>query len=192
MVRAAEMLERFYPDVLDCEYYLEHVDKDIQSIAVRSLGHSARERNVRTLLFYLERDETAQAARAGLRLLLNSHPQYMPQMIEAFRNSDGVLHNRLAEVLSSRIEYVLTKLLGYEHDFAAGVVNELITMGRVSELIEFLKRNRNKELEAKLVDIIRSRLSDSEVLARECSLFLPDHLLEKLGISRISAPAKKR
>lgn len=192
MVRAAETLERFYPDELDCEYYLEHVDKDIQSIAVRSLGHSPHERNVRTLLFYLERDETAQAARAGLRLLLNSHPQYMPQMIEAFRNSDGVLHNRLAEVLSSRIEYVLTKLLGYEHDFAAGVVNELITMGRVSELIEFLKRNRNKELEAKLVEILRVRLSDSEVLARECGLFLPDHLLQELGISRISPPAKKR
>lgn len=192
MLRAAETLEKFYPDVLLSEYYLEHVDKGIQSIAVRALGQVAKLENFRKLILYLERDDTAASAREGLRNLLNNHPNYTPRMIDQFQTSQGMLHQRLAEVLSHRIEYVITKLLGEEHDFAAGVIGELISMDRVSELIEFLKRNRNTELETKLIEIIQPRLQDSELLARECGLFLPENILERLEIGRISPPTKKR
>jgi hypothetical protein len=113
-------------------------------------------------------------------------------LVEAFQNSEGALHNRLAEVLSNRIEYIITKLLGHEHDVAAGIINELISMERVSEIIEFLKRNKNVELEDRLVEVIQPRLQDCELLAKECGLFLPDSILEKLGLKRLFPPARKR
>lgn len=192
MVRAAETLEKYYPEELASDYYLEHVDKDIQSIAVRSLGQTLRTGNLRKLIDYLERDETAAAAREGLRNLLNHHPKFILTLVEAFQNSEGALHNRLAEVLSNRIEYIITKLLGHEHDVAAGIINELISMERVSEIIEFLKRNKNVELEDRLVEVIQPRLQDCELLAKECGLFLPDSILEKLGLKRLFPPARKR
>ncbi len=192
MLRAAETLEKFYPEVLLSEYYLEHADRDIQSIAVRALGHVAKIDNFQKLILYLEREETANAAREGLRNLLNNHPNYTPRMIEQFTISKGILHQRLAEVLSHRIEYVITKLLSDEHDFAAGVIDELISMDRVSEIIEFLKRNKNAELETRLIEIIQRHLTDSELLERECGLFLPERILNRLGIARLSPPTKKR
>ncbi len=150
MLRAAETLEKYYPEVLFSELYLEHSDSGIQSIAVRALGQVANTHNFQKLIFYLARDETSGAAREGLRNLLNTHPNYTPRIIEQFQVSTGVLHQRLAEVLSQRIEYVISKLIGPEHDFAAGVIDELISMDRVSEIIEFLKRNKNFELETRL------------------------------------------
>ncbi len=143
MVSAAKMLGKYYPEVLFSDDYLEHVDKEIQSIAILSLGQTPRPENFRRLIEYLGRDETADAAREGLRNLLNHHPTFILKLVEAFQSSEAVLHNRLAEVLSHRIEYIITKLLGHERDVAAGIVGELISMGRVSEIIEFLKRNRN-------------------------------------------------
>lgn len=192
MVSAAKMLGKYYPEVLFSDDYLEHVDKEIQSIAILSLGQTPRPENFRRLIEYLGRDETADAAREGLRNLLNHHPTFILKLVEAFQSSEAVLHNRLAEVLSHRIEYIITKLLGHERDVAAGIVGELISMGRVSEIIEFLKCNRNPELEDRLVEVLRPRLQDSELLARECGIFLPDSILEKLGLERLSPPVKKR
>lgn len=192
MVRAMETLEKYYPDALCSDYYLEHVDKDIRAIAVRSLGQVPRSENLSRLIDYLGREDTAEAAREGLRNLLDHHPKFIVQLIRAFQSSEGILHRRLAEVLSSRIEYIITKLLGHERDVATDIINELISMERVSEIIEFLKRNKNLELEDRLVEILKPRLSDSERLARECGLFLSDAILEKLGLSRLSPQTQKR
>lgn len=193
MVRAAETLEKYYPEVLFSDYYLEHVDKDIQTIAVRALGQMPRSENLTKLIMYLGREGTTFAAREGLRNFLNHHPKFIVQLVDAFQHSEGgILHNRLAEVLSSRIEYIITKLLGQEHEVAAGIIDELISMGRVSEIIEFLKRNKNRELEDRLVGVLRPRLQDSEPLAKECGLFLPESILKKFGIERISPPDKRR
>lgn len=192
MLRAAETLEKFYPNDLLTDDYLEHTDREIQAIAVRALGKVASPEHFQRLIRYLGREETAAAAREGLRSLLNSHPNYTPRMIAQFDISGGMLHQRLAEVLSQRIEYVITKLIGDERVFAAGVIGELISMNRVSEIIEFLKRNRNAELETRLLEILQPRLETSETLARECGLFLPERILERMGIGRLTPPAKKR
>lgn len=192
MIRATETLEKFYPKVLLTPFYLEHRDKSIQSIAVRSLGSIPSPENFQRLIKYLEFEDTFSAAREGLRSLLNDHPRFMTSMVDAFQNSQGLLHQRLAEVLSHRIEYIIAKLLGYDHDFAAGVIDELISMNHVSEIIEFFKHNKNRELENKLIEIIRPRLRENEILARECGLFLSETLLEKLGIGRLAPVEKKR
>lgn len=192
VVRAAETLQRYFPKELESDYFLEHPDRDIQAIAIQALGRIPAKSNAKKLTFYLERDETAAAARVGLREILNRNPQLIPVIVDVFKQSSGMLRTRLAEVLSSRIEYIIAKLVGFERDFAAGVIEELISLEQVSELVEFLKRNRNPDLEDRLVEIIKPQLESSPVLARECGLFLSDHLLEKLGIERIHPEAKPR
>jgi len=192
MIRAGEMLEKYYPQVLYSDYYLEHVDKDIRSIAVRALGRMPRIENLYRLIEYLEREDSTAAAREGLRNLLDHHPAFIVQLIQVFQNSEDILHNRLAEVLSNRIEYIITKLLSHERTVATAILNELISMCRVSEIIEFLKRNKNVELEDNLISVLKPRLLDNEHLAKECSLFLPDRILDKLGLERILPQAQKR
>jgi len=186
MVRATQALEKLYPEELSATLYLEHGDKEIQSIAVRSLGHSPSLDHFSKLLFYLECDSTAKAAHEGLSELLSTHSNFIPKTIDAFVHTTGVLHQRLADVLSYRIEYIIAKLVGYDHDVAKGIIDELIRMGHVTEIIEFLKSNKNIELEAELIAIIKPQLQDNALLARECGLFLPDALLEKLGLERLS------
>ncbi|MCX8013822.1 MAG: glycosyltransferase family 2 protein, partial [Rectinema sp.] len=192
VVKAADTIARYFPQELAHEYYLEHPDRDIQSISIQALGRIPVRDNAILLTRYLERDETAVAARAGLREILNRNPQLIPVVIGVFKQSSGNLRTRLAEVLSSRIEYIISKLIGFESQFAEHVIHELISLERVSELVEFLKRNRNPEIEDKLISIIDSRIEDSPLLAQECGLFLPDRLLEKLGIQRITRATKPR
>lgn len=192
LANAVTTLEKFFPSILDDPVYLEHPDKIVRDAAIRALGSGSGELNVRRLVAFLGDDASAASARAGLRTLLDRQPRHIPLVARIFESSTGTLRSRLADVLSNRIEYIIGKLGSREANFAAGVLHELISMQRVSELVEFLKHNRDRNIEDRLLGLLESRLTDSEALRRECSLFLPDRLLDRLGLTRIVPPARKR
>ncbi|HWP69082.1 MAG TPA: HEAT repeat domain-containing protein, partial [Rectinemataceae bacterium] len=66
IVKAAENLGKFYGYALNKPAFLDHSDKDIRSIAIRSLGSGNSEENIRVLLHYLGDDLTILPARLGL------------------------------------------------------------------------------------------------------------------------------
>ena len=193
MVKAAECLEKYYSDIFDSPEFLEYSDKDIRAIAIRSLGLGNSEQQVRELLVYLGDELTMLPARLGLSRILASHPRLIPLVVEAFELSeDKKQRQNLAEVLAGRIEYFITKLSGKESENSARLIREVLELGKVSEIIEFLKLNKDEELEEAVLAIIREEVKQNEMLKTECGLYLPDRLLEKCGLDKIMPPAKKR
>ena len=193
MLKAAEVLEKFYGDVLDSPEFLDYNDVGIRAIAVRSLGSGNSEHCIESLLRYLGDEATASPARLGLSRILAAHPRLIPTVIEAFkRTTDKKLRQNLAEVLAGRIEYFITKLPGKEGENSARLMREVIELGKVSEIIEFLKLNKDEELEEQVVAIVKKEAANNERLRNECGLYLPDRLIEKCGLTRIIPPVKKR
>lgn len=193
MIKAAECLETYYSDVLDSPEFLEFDDEEIRSIAIRSLGHGNSEGCVNKLLRYLEDESMALPARIGLSGILEAHPRLIPPVVEAFeRAADKKVRQCLAEVLAGRIEYFIAKLSGNDAGSSKRLIREVIEMGKMSEIIEFLKLNRDGELEDAVVIIIREEAQKSETLRAECGRYLPDRLLEKCGLERIAPTAAKR
>ncbi|HWP68839.1 MAG TPA: glycosyltransferase family 2 protein, partial [Rectinemataceae bacterium] len=122
-----------------------------------------------------------------------AHPRFISVVVEAFEEAaDKRVQQNVAEVLAGRIEYFIGKLLGREGESAATLIREVLSLGKVSEVIEFLKLNKDAELEDAVVAIIRDEVGDNERLGTECGLYLPDRLLEKCGILRIVPSTKKR
>ncbi|MCE1196642.1 HEAT repeat domain-containing protein, partial [bacterium] len=192
MVKAAECMEKYYSDDLDAPEFLNHSDPTIRAIAIRSLGNGNAERHIAKLLGYLESDLTRLPAKMGLSKILAAHPRLIPPVAEAFdAASDKQIQQSLAEVLAGRIEYFITKLQGKERRSAKTLIREVIALGKFSEIIEFLKLNRDLELEDAVVAIIAQEAADNESLREECGLYLPDRVLEKCGLEKI-VPAPKR
>ena len=193
MVKAAECLEKHYSDILDSPEFLDFGDKDIRSIAIRSLGKGNSERHIEKLLAYLGEEATMPAARLGLSMILAFHPRFIPSVVEVFEASDEKkLRQNLAEVLAGRIEYFIAKLSGKESESSARLIREVLELGKVSEIIEFLKLNKDEELEDAVIAIIGAEAERNERLKGECGLYLPDRLLEKCGLKKIIPPARKR
>ena len=193
MVKAAECLEKYYSDILDSPEFLDSGDKDIRAIAIRSLGRGNNEQAIRGLLIYLGDETTIIPAQLGLSMILASHPRLIPSVVEAFESSeDKKMRQNLAEVLAGRIEYFITKLSGKESESSARLIREVLELGKVSEIIEFLKLNKDEELEEAVIAIIREEARRNEKLKTECGLYLPDRLLEKCGLGKIIPPARKR
>jgi len=193
MIKASECLEKYYGHILDSPDFLDCGDKEIRAIAIRSLGGGNSERHIAKLLAYLGDETTMPPARLGLSMILTSHPRFIPSVVEAFNSSeDKKLKQNFAEVLAGRIEYFIAKLSGKESESSARLIREVLGLGKVSEIIEFLKLNKDEELEDAVIAIIREEAERNERLKSECGLYLSDRLLEKCGLEKIIPPARKR
>lgn len=193
ITKAAESIEHSYVEVLDSPEFLDHGDKTIREIAIRSLGRGNNERKVEKLLRYLGDEETAFPARQGLSLILNAHPRFIPVVVDAFdRTSDKRLRQNIAEVLAGRIEYFIAKLAGKEKTNSSHLIREILRLGKVSEVLEFLKLNKDEELEDIMAGIIREEAAGNEMLRVDAGIYLPEKVLRKCGIERITPPASRR
>jgi len=193
MLKAAGCLEKFYSEVLNAPAFLESGDREIQAIAVRSLGSGRCEKCVEKLMAFLGNELTAAPAKLGLARILAAHPRLTPTVIEAFNSAtDKRVRQNLAEVLAGKIEYFIARLPDREGANSVRLIREVIELGKVSELIEFLKLNKDEHLEDAVLKIIREEVGASEKLRAECGLYLPDRILEKCGIARMIPPVKKR
>ncbi|MCE5257315.1 MAG: glycosyltransferase [Spirochaetaceae bacterium] len=193
IVAATAALETYFSKSLDDPFFLENSDKEIRAIAVRSLGNGMAEENVKVLLQYLNFEATLTPAKAGLSRILGAHPQHIPIVVAAFTSAqDDHLRQNIAEVLAGRIEYFVARLGSRDGEDAANIILELIKLGKVTEIIEFLKLNKDIELENMVLRIIGEQVHENDALRTECALYLPERLLAKLGLDRIINEPPKR
>jgi len=193
MLKAAECLEKECASILHSPEFLDHDDPAIRAIAIRSLGQGNSDDNIRLLIPYLVDDNTVLAARMGLSRIIANHPRLTPYVVEAFEKSnDKKLKKNLAEVLAARIDYFIAKLSSREKASSVRLLHEIIEQGKVSEIIEFLKLNKDIELEDAILAVVRDELEKIPALRTECGLYLPDRILEKCGMQRIIPPPRKR
>jgi cellulose synthase/poly-beta-1,6-N-acetylglucosamine synthase-like glycosyltransferase len=193
MLKAAENIEKNYSPSLDDPRYLDHSDSGIRGIAIRALGSGGDEGHVARLIGYLADEATALYSRMGLSRILSAHPWLVTFLVEAFETTeDKRLRQQLAEVLAGRMEYFIAKLPADNKGGSAKLIREIIHLGKVSELIEFMKINKDMAIEAKLVEIIAAEAGENERLRTECGIYLPDRLLGPCGIERILTQQEKR
>lgn len=191
-VRAAEALEKHHFKTLEDERFLYSKDPELQVVAISAQGKGMDAQNVITLVSFLDSAETAPTAKIALGKLLERHPRLTPVLVDQFTGATGYRRERIAEVMAGRIEYFIARLDGKDAQRSVSVIREIIQLGRVNELIEFLRRNENMELEDALVAIIRDTIAGNESMEREFGIYLPDRILDKCGLSRVLLPVKKR
>ncbi len=192
MIRAAGTLEKHYFKVLDDDRYLHCGDPELQAVAISALGRGMDAANIVKIVGFLDSPDTSDVAKRSLARLLERHPRLTPVLVGQFVESTGYRRERIAEVLAGRVEYFINRLDGREKAQSETVIREIIRLGRVSEIVEFLKRNENMLLEDALVAIIREVVPGNEELEREFGIYLPDRVLDKCGLARVLLPVKKR
>ncbi len=193
LLKAAENLESVHVEILGSPEFLEYPDAEIRAVAIRSLGISAKQENIESLLRFLPDPAVGAAAQAGLSRILESHSFLMPEIVKVFSASeDKVVLRRLAEVLAGKIEYFILRLSSTNASAAERLIRELLAMGKVSEILEFLKLNKDEELENKLLTILREEAAKNPYVETECRLNLSDRLLEKCGYARLETPSLPR
>jgi cellulose synthase/poly-beta-1,6-N-acetylglucosamine synthase-like glycosyltransferase len=191
--KAAEVLSEFYQKELSAEKFLKDEDPELRSIAMKALASSNEMPNLIKLIDSLEDDSTARVAIYSISKIIENNPSFIREVARRFRiEKNYIKKQRLADVLSSRVEYFILKLNSEESGNSSEIIKQIILLGKTSEIIGFINKNRDIEIENALVEIIRFVVKQKEELKNELGTYLNERLLKKCRLEKQEIEAKRR
>jgi cellulose synthase/poly-beta-1,6-N-acetylglucosamine synthase-like glycosyltransferase len=120
--------------------------------------------------------------------ILRARPQHFRSvMLRCLNERRLEAHTALVDVLASFVDYLAEKLLSPDQDTVARILTEIVRHGHARQLINFLNRNANRDIEVRAVRILRELLAKDRRSAAELRASLDPRLLACLELEP-SAP----
>lgn len=191
--RAAEVLEEVSPRVLIRQKMYKHSDPHVRACGFRSLQSEPTSDSIDLLMRHLENDkEQIDAVITALQRIIIAKPLLIDTVLEEFSASQDTRRSRtLAAVLEIRLEYLLSQLNSSRYHSICTLIEVLLAAGRTAVLFGFLERNLDSTIEDTILPIIaRAAEADGELYTL-CGQYLPDNIVEKLGIGRTDKESLK-
>ena len=183
VIKACNIVAEYYPRDLDQEQYLQADDVEIRNSAMRALANFKSSEKLDKLLVFLRQENTARGAINGISKMIEKNPIYFNQVVKAFfEEVDLRVKKDLATILSLRIEYFIMKLTGKNNDDAKKIIKEIILLGRTSEVIDFLNKNKDINIENELIALIKAAISQAGDLQKDFSRYLNQRIVKKCGL----------
>ncbi|SCP97083.1 glycosyltransferase family 2 protein [Anaerobium acetethylicum] len=191
--KACRILAEYYPAFLDDEKYLKSADQTIKNIAVGALANYRSEDRIVRLIGLLTEEETSRSASKAISAIIEKNPGYINAVADALAETENIVARReLARILAGKIEYFIMKLTKGNKEKAEKIIFEVLKLGRSSEIIDFLNKNKNLDIEAELIRIVRKASEDLPELEHTLSIYLNRVLLEKCGIIPYMVETEKK
>jgi peptidoglycan-N-acetylglucosamine deacetylase len=190
--KAAEVLSEFYHRELSDEKYLKAEDAELRNIAVKALAKDNALSNIEKLIDALEDESTARMAVNSISKIVANNPAYIKEIVKHFKKEAKLeKKEKLADVLSGKIEYFIMKL-ATEQENSSEIIKQILLLGKTSEIIGFLNKNKDIEVENALVEVIKSAAMEKEELKIEFGKYLNERLLKKCRILKYEETVERK
>jgi cellulose synthase/poly-beta-1,6-N-acetylglucosamine synthase-like glycosyltransferase len=168
-------------------------DPYIKKLAINELGKIGKKENILQLLEYLYKPETRESTIYSLANILRNFPQYLDFFLDLFKKEkDPQQKKALGLVLSCRLDYLLLNITSADNEVIKAVIKEILVEGQASNIISFLNRNKNIEIENEVLSVIDEIITNNEHIKNELCTYLDERLLQKLKKTKlICAPPPK-
>ena len=189
IIRACEILAAYFPKELDSQRYLASDDIAIRNIAVRALSAKGSPEVIARLISFLKSDDTARSAVHALSRIIESNPGYIKLLAEAFKEvEDKKTRQELAVILSGKVEYYIMKLSARSNEEARRIILEILSSGRNSEVIDFLNKNKDINIENELVALIKAVVREQPEHEKDYAKYLKPRVAAKCGMTYTQTP----
>jgi peptidoglycan-N-acetylglucosamine deacetylase len=184
-VLAAKALSVHYPEELQQKRFIESGDIEILKLVIKALSFNRTPENVDRIIEYISIPELEEHIVYAVSTMARHEPKLLTYLLKLFENTtDKQINIVTAKVLSNRIEYFLLRILTSEKDTIKKLLLEILQLNMLSEIIGFLNKNNNREIENEIIDVIYQLLGTRQDLRYEFGLYLNDRILKKLCLEK--------
>ena len=182
---ASAIVSRYYPEELDNPKFLENQDLEIKKNSIRAMAKSKDGEVFSRLMALLEDDELAQFMTVLVGEYIDSHPEYFYLLLRKYNSEKNeILRKRYIEILANRVEYFFIKMDLYRDQANRNLIRDIANSHKNARIIDFLNHNRNLDIENEILSIIKEPVNSNELLRTDCSRYLDQRILKKLGLEK--------
>jgi len=183
---ASDACLKFYPEHLRSEKYIRSPQLYIKKNAIAATGLLPTLESVEILLEAMYDDQIFNDCVSAVSGIVINKDSLFQEITSRFKEEkDPVIEKGMAEVLSNRIEYLLTKLRFDNSDKLRHLIVDIISRGNLSNTIAFLNENSDQKLEGRICEALDPLLKQREDITREFRLYLNEKTLAKFNLTKL-------
>ncbi len=186
-------LASVYDTPLDYEKYLSHEDIEVVKIATESFANQTEFSAVVSLIKYADGSEADEIrAHTIIHILENNLNLFIDTLELVKTTTDQDQKALLAHVLSHKIEYLMLKLLYKDLDFLTKLLELMVEKGLTADLIDFMNRNQQEEVETNIYNILAPMLEIYPAFHHDMSEYLRPELLKLYKLKKAKSIVAKK
>ncbi|MGD9605098.1 MAG: glycosyltransferase family 2 protein [Bacilli bacterium] len=190
-----ENLVQIYNENINQPHYLNHEDHDVRRIVVDSKSKQANFDGILNILNGCDGGEVDNYRIEVITRISETNRDYYMSLVNIFQNPGNIYKQKvIASVLSFRMDYLILKLNSAQRNQVIKALKLMVGFGLNADLIDFLNRNKDPNIEVELTNILTSLFPSDEKLRQELNQYLNSDILLKMGIIKekyIPAPREK-
>lgn len=184
-VKATKALSEKYHYFLNKDFYTEHENTDIRNQAIKTLSSLRTKANLDNLINLLMMKGSSKQAVSSISQIVMNNVELLEYVVSRFHeHSYPKVKGTLTEILSNRIEYFALRIVSREKKYIKYLIKEIVLQGKTSQLIGFLNKNTDQEVEGELLNVIGKILygktSFDDINRRYALNFLHNKLSDEL------------
>lgn len=178
---------------METEKYLGSPDPEVVKIAIRSMAKTKTWAQVEKILATPGGDGADESRSDAIAEILESNRLFYDRLLRRLGEETAVGPLRLmAAVLVRRIDYLVLKLHAGTDDFYRNVIGKIIFSGCRADLVGFLNRNRNREVESRLWRFLLPLAEEIPEFGQELADFLTQETAGRLKVKGQRSAREKR
>jgi len=190
LYKAYRVMGEFYPESFLEIPYDEAFAPEIKEAYVHAVSRIPSKNRLKHLISFLKDEDTRRTAVHVMSVMIEDNPSRIAILTKVYQEEENQdIKRELSKVLASRVEYFIMKLNTRSRKEAVTLITEILSLGRNSEIIEFLNKNRDTDIENELLEILKNAVKTSPDLKDECARYLNSRLLKKCKIEKIQPAA---
>ena len=174
----------YHEDIIK-DYYLSHPDAGVRRIVVDAKSKQVNFDGILAILNGCDGSEVDNYRIEVITKIAETNRDLYMSLVGIFPNADNIYQQKvIASVLSFRMDYLILKLTSAQRNQIIKALKLIIGFGLNADLIDFLNRNKDPNIEKELINILLAVLPRDDKLQQELNLYLREELLWKLGITK--------
>jgi cellulose synthase/poly-beta-1,6-N-acetylglucosamine synthase-like glycosyltransferase/HEAT repeat protein len=180
---AFRALTAAYAESVDHARWLSHDDFLVRNLAAESLGGLPTARSLGLLFEHADDPVVRRSMVLAITNILRARPQHVrTAMIRCLNEQRSTAHAVLVDVLAGFVDDLAARLAGPEEGTAGEIIAEIVRHGRVTELVTFLNRNADRDLEHRVLLLLAELLAADARHAEELARYLDPRLAALLRL----------
>ena len=145
-------MSNYYYDAFSQPEYYNHTNHIIQTNAFWALSKTNKKDNFEIILTFIGHEKHENTIIRVLTKMVGVNPRFLGILEDLFEKEESeTIKGRIAQILSSKIEYYILKLNTKNDSKAEKIILEMIRSRKINELIGFLNLNNNYDIENRLM-----------------------------------------
>jgi len=176
------VLTNVYGYNLDADKYINNSDSEVVHIALESMAKTKTFDQILYILHSADNTSSDEFRIRAITKIIDTNKMYFDKMIELTNDYLPLSQKQIvAKILVLRVEYLILKLFASNSEQLKMIIAMIIESQSTADLISFLNRNRNHQIETTMINIIKPIAQANPVFFQELNDYLNSELFHKMG-----------